>query len=162
MITNLHDSFWHRPADFRAATIPSAVGGSTDGQRKWPPGGTARLVRQATDNFASITNYANNSCCLPVNELALAEYMGEIERCGRLPEVHLRWFRFRAGGGSGHGGDLKAKLSEGYGARVPHLSELALFSAQTLRGPLIRVLALAKDPGMDDRLLHVATVCCGW
>jgi hypothetical protein len=53
---------------------------------------------------------------LPVNELALAEYMGEIERCGRLPDVHLRWFRFRAGGGSGHGGDLKAKLSEGYGA----------------------------------------------
>jgi hypothetical protein len=56
---------------------------------------------------------------LPVNELALAEYMGEIERCGPLPEVHLRWFRFRAGGGSGHGGDLKAKLSEGYMVFVP-------------------------------------------
>jgi hypothetical protein len=62
-------------------------------------------VRQLTTLHQS---HANNSCRLPVDELALAEYMGEIERCGRLPDVHLRWFRFR--------GDLKAKLSEGYGA----------------------------------------------
>jgi hypothetical protein len=51
-----------------------------------------------------------------VRQLPLWNIWGKLSGCGRLTDVHLRWFRFRAGGGSGHGGDLKAKLSEGYGA----------------------------------------------
>jgi hypothetical protein len=59
-----------------------------------------------------LTTLHQSQISLRVNELALAEYMGKLMGADDC----RKFICFRAGGGSGHGGDPKAKLSEGYGA----------------------------------------------